>query len=115
MLQQPQQAIDPQRCANRRLRIWVVSQSYLPYYGGITEHVWHLTAQLAGRGHEVRLITGRPLRAPHGGEDSDPPGVTITRLGRTLRHSTRDSSHRPYTNQSSGPGHTLCNERRISQ
>ncbi|MCK4412909.1 MAG: glycosyltransferase family 4 protein [Candidatus Eisenbacteria sp.] len=69
----------------RRLRIWLVSQSYLPYYGGITEHAWHLTAHLARRGHEVRLITGRPLRAAHPGDDPDPPGVTIMRTGRTLR------------------------------
>jgi phosphatidylinositol alpha-mannosyltransferase len=68
-----------------RLRIWVVSQSFLPYYGGITEHVWHLTAELARRGHDVRLITGGGAGAPPGGEEPAPPGVTLTRVGRTLR------------------------------
>jgi len=67
------------------LEVWLVSQSYLPYYGGITEHVWHLAERLAARGHRVRLWTGQPLRDGHGSRDPDPPGVDVLRLGHTLR------------------------------
>lgn len=67
------------------LRIWLVSQSYLPYHGGITEHVWHLSHELALRGHAVTILTGAPLPARSLGGDSDPPGVRLLRVGRTLR------------------------------
>ena len=66
------------------LRISLVSQSYLPYHGGITEHVWHLSAELAARGHRVAILTGRPLR-PRPSADPDPPGVAVVRVGRTVR------------------------------
>jgi len=69
----------------RSLEIWLVSQSYLPYYGGITEHVWHVAQRLAARGHRVSILTGRPLANGHPARDADPPGVTVHRLGRTLR------------------------------
>jgi phosphatidyl-myo-inositol alpha-mannosyltransferase len=74
---------DPLR--ERRLEIWLVSQSYLPFYGGITEHVWHLAERLAARGHRVSILTGRPLRGAARPSDPDPSGVTVHRLGRTLR------------------------------
>ncbi len=66
------------------LRIWMISQSYLPYQGGITEHVWHLSAALAARGHHVTVVTGRPLDI-QSGDDPDPPGVRILRTGLTVR------------------------------
>lgn len=69
----------------RNLEIWLVSQSYLPYYGGITEHVWHVAQRLAARGHRVSILTGRPLANGHPAADRDPPGVAVHRLGRTLR------------------------------
>jgi phosphatidylinositol alpha-mannosyltransferase len=69
----------------RSLEIWLVSQSYLPYYGGITEHVWHVAQRLAVRGHRVSILTGRPLANGHPARDADPPGVVVHRLGRTLR------------------------------
>jgi len=62
----------------------MLSQSFLPFHGGITEHVWHLCAQLHRRGHEVTLLTGAPLRKGHAREPG-PPGVRILRLGRTVR------------------------------
>lgn len=68
----------------RPLRIWMVSASYLPYYGGITEHVWNLSGELAARGHAVTILTGRPWR-PIGSTEPDPPGVRVLRLGRTVR------------------------------
>lgn len=69
----------------RSLEIWIVSQSYLPHYGGITEHAWHLAARLAGRGHRVHLLTGNPDRTGSAPRDADPPGVEVVRWGRTLR------------------------------
>ena len=42
----------------RPLRIWLVSQSYLPFHGGITEHVWHLAGELSARGHRITILTG---------------------------------------------------------
>jgi phosphatidyl-myo-inositol alpha-mannosyltransferase len=66
------------------LRVWIVSQSYLPFYGGITEHVWHLSAALAARGHSVTILTGRPTR-PAPMPDPDPPGVRVVRAGWTVR------------------------------
>jgi phosphatidyl-myo-inositol alpha-mannosyltransferase len=69
----------------RSLEIWLVSQSYLPFYGGITEHVWHLAERLAARGHRVSIVTGRALGDRRRPADADPPGVAVHRLGRTLR------------------------------
>lgn len=74
-------------CAVREagLEIWLVSQSYLPYYGGITEHVWHVAERLSARGHRVSILTGRPLVDGRPSRDADPPGVSVHRIGRTLR------------------------------
>lgn len=69
---------------DRALRICLVSQSYLPYHGGITEHVWHLAAFLCARGHHVTVLTGNPLQGNHS-PDPDPPGVRVLRVGRTVR------------------------------
>jgi phosphatidylinositol alpha-mannosyltransferase len=66
------------------LHICLVSQSYLPYHGGITEHVWHLASALTQRGHRVTLLTGRPLSCREA-DEPDPPGVEVLRIGRTLR------------------------------
>ncbi|MBD3235568.1 MAG: glycosyltransferase [Candidatus Eisenbacteria bacterium] len=68
-----------------QLRIWLVSQSYLPYHGGITEHVWHLSDALARRGHAVTILTGSPLVPTAERCDADPPGVRVVRLGSTVR------------------------------
>jgi len=69
----------------RPLSIWIVSQSYLPYYGGITEHTWHLAAALGARGHCVRIVTGAAGPSGVGPADADPPGVAVSRVGRTWR------------------------------
>jgi phosphatidylinositol alpha-mannosyltransferase len=60
------------------VRIGIVSQSYYPRYGGVTEHVHHTALELRRRGHEVTLITSR--------FGSDEPAVTtgIERVGRNL-------------------------------
>jgi phosphatidylinositol alpha-mannosyltransferase len=41
------------------VRIGIVSQSYYPRYGGVTEHVHNSAVELRRRGHEVTIITGR--------------------------------------------------------
>ena len=41
------------------MRIGIVSQSYYPRYGGVTEHVHNTAIELRRRGHQVTIITGR--------------------------------------------------------
>ena len=41
------------------MRIGIVTQSYYPRYGGVTEHVHNTALELRRRGHEVTIITGR--------------------------------------------------------
>jgi phosphatidylinositol alpha-mannosyltransferase len=41
------------------VKIGIVSQSYYPRYGGVTEHVHHTAVELRRRGHEVLIITSR--------------------------------------------------------
>jgi phosphatidylinositol alpha-mannosyltransferase len=40
------------------VRIGIVSQSYYPRYGGVTEHVHNTAIELGRRGHDVTIITG---------------------------------------------------------
>jgi len=53
------------------VRIGIVSQSYYPRYGGVTEHVHALAVELRRRGHEVTIITSRFRR----GETGETSGV----------------------------------------
>jgi len=57
------------------VKIGIVSQSYYPRYGGVTEHVHHTAVELRRRGHDVRIITSRFRR----GETPESNGVI--RLG----------------------------------
>jgi len=41
------------------VRIGIVSQSYYPRYGGVTEHVHHTAVDLRRRGHDVTIVTSR--------------------------------------------------------
>ena len=41
------------------MKIGIVSQSYYPRYGGVTEHVHHTAVELRRRGHEVTIVTSR--------------------------------------------------------
>ncbi len=66
----------------RRLHICLVSQSYLPFHGGITEHVWHLSRTLAQRGHRVTILTGNP-RSEVVQNEADPDNVQVLRVGTT--------------------------------
>jgi len=45
------------------VKIGIVSQSYYPRFGGVTEHVHHTAQELRRRGHEVRIITSH-FRGP---------------------------------------------------
>lgn len=60
------------------MKIALVSQSYYPRFGGVTEHVAHTAGELRGRGHEVTVVTGRPP----GHRSPDPPDVV--RLGTSI-------------------------------
>jgi phosphatidylinositol alpha-mannosyltransferase len=53
------------------VKIGIVSQSYYPRYGGVTEHVHHTAAELRRRGHEVTIVTSRFRE----GEANHAPGV----------------------------------------
>ena len=39
------------------MKIALVSQSYYPRFGGVTEHVAHTASELRTRGHEVTVVT----------------------------------------------------------
>ncbi len=60
------------------MKIALVSQSYYPRFGGVTEHVAHTAAELRTRGHEVTVVTGRPP----GYRGADPPEVV--RVGTSI-------------------------------
>lgn len=57
------------------MRIVLVSQSYYPHPGGVTEHVHHSAIELRRLGHEVTIVT-----AGFGREGDATPGVV--RIGR---------------------------------
>ena len=60
------------------MRIGIVSQSYYPRFGGVTEHVHHTAVELRKRGHEVLIITSHFRR----GESANGNGVA--RIGHNL-------------------------------
>ncbi len=41
------------------MKVGIVSQSYYPRYGGVTEHVHHTAVELRRRGHDVTIITSK--------------------------------------------------------
>ncbi|HEV2104351.1 MAG TPA: glycosyltransferase family 4 protein [Candidatus Eisenbacteria bacterium] len=50
------------------MRIGLVTQSYYPRYGGVTEHVHALAVELRRRGHAVTILTSRFRRGESGGD-----------------------------------------------
>ena len=60
------------------MKIGIVSQSYYPRYGGVTEHVHHTAIELRRRGHQVTIITSHFRR---GEAPSDPE---VERIGYNL-------------------------------
>lgn len=63
------------------MKIVVVSQSYYPRPGGVTEHVHHTSQELARRGHEVTIVTANFGGAY--GTGFDVPG-DVVRIGRNM-------------------------------
>jgi len=57
------------------VKIGIVSQSYYPRFGGVTEHVHHTAVELQRRGHKVTIITSHF----RGGEREY--GVPLERVG----------------------------------
>jgi phosphatidylinositol alpha-mannosyltransferase len=59
------------------MRIVIVSQSYHPRPGGVTEHVHHTALELRRRGHAVTIVTA------NFGDETD-PDPNVVRLGRNV-------------------------------
>lgn len=52
------------------MKVGIVSQSYYPRFGGVTEHVHNTAVELRRRGHQVTIITGRMRGAGDGDRDA---------------------------------------------
>jgi phosphatidyl-myo-inositol alpha-mannosyltransferase len=59
------------------MKIGIVTQSYYPRFGGVTEHVHATATELVRRGHDVRVITARF-------KDERDAGLQVERIGRNL-------------------------------
>ncbi len=59
------------------MRIGIVTQSYYPRFGGVTEHVHATATELVRRGHDVRVITARF-------KDELNAGLQVERIGRNV-------------------------------
>jgi phosphatidylinositol alpha-mannosyltransferase len=59
------------------MKIALVSQSYYPHHGGVTENVHHSATELRRLGHDVTVVT-----AGFGSDQPDSPGVV--RIGRNV-------------------------------
>ncbi len=62
-------------------KIGIVTEYFYPHLGGITEHVYFFSKELAKRGFEVVILTG------YEGEELDvqiPPSLRIIRLGKSV-------------------------------
>ena len=66
------------------MKVGIVTQSYYPRYGGVTEHVHNTALELGRRGHDVTILTGR-IGARPGHEpdaaDGNGDGAQVARLG----------------------------------
>jgi phosphatidylinositol alpha-mannosyltransferase len=62
------------------VKIAFVSQAYYPRYGGVSENVAHSAAALAERGHEVTVITGRPVGVGHPAAEAVPGLAGLDRV-----------------------------------
>ena len=59
------------------MKIGIVTQSYYPRFGGVTEHVHATATELTRRGHDVRVITSRF-------NDERDEGLQVERIGRNV-------------------------------
>lgn len=62
------------------LRVAIVSPSFYPVLGGVSEHVHHTARELVRRGHDVTVVTG----AHRGGFEIGTQPYRVRRLGETL-------------------------------
>ncbi len=70
------------------MRIAIVTDFYYPTLGGITEHVDGQARALTALGHDVTVVTGRPVQAPPVVDDAmevPPPTFEIVHMGIALR------------------------------
>jgi phosphatidylinositol alpha-mannosyltransferase len=70
------------------LRICILSDYYYPQLGGITEHVHGQAVNLAARGHEVTILTGRIPHAPRAADRDErvlnADGVELVHMGMAM-------------------------------
>ncbi|HEY3612083.1 MAG TPA: glycosyltransferase family 4 protein [Gaiellales bacterium] len=70
------------------MRICILSDYYYPQLGGITEHVHGQAVNLAARGHEVTILTGRIPHAPRAADRDErvlvADGVELVHMGLAL-------------------------------
>jgi len=59
------------------VKVGIVSQSYYPRYGGVTEHVHHTAVELRRRGHDVTIITSRFREGEAGLPDVERIGMNV--------------------------------------
>ena len=59
------------------MKIGIVTQSYYPRFGGVTEHVHATAMELLRRGHDVRVITSRF-------NEERNEGLSVDRIGRNV-------------------------------
>ncbi len=57
----PPSSAAAEEARDRGMKIGIVTQSYYPRFGGVTEHVHATAMELVRRGHDVRVITA-PLQ-----------------------------------------------------
>jgi len=64
------------------MKIGIVTPTYYPYPGGVTEHVYHVRRELESLGHDVRVVT-TSFGQGDGGADGGADGAVI-RIGRSV-------------------------------
>jgi phosphatidylinositol alpha-mannosyltransferase len=81
------------------MRIAILTDYYFPQLGGISEHVHGEAVHLTARGHEVTVITGRPMRTQSVAADDAPPAreapfeILHTGLGLPLYGNAAQTMH----------------------
>ena len=83
------------------MRVCILTDYYYPQLGGITEHVHGQAVNLAARGHEVTILTGRLPHAPRAADRDErvlaADDVELVHMGAgaaALRQRLADAAHR---------------------
>jgi len=66
---------------DQKFKILMVSDNYYPHPGGISEHIYHLSAELRKRGHEVHILTSKYAENSIGQGE----GENVIRVGLGIR------------------------------